>query len=96
MEFAACGGMDTNRWFPEYAIGIRPAVYGAKVDPSSEKHAEIRNVIAVCRGCPVREDCESHAIDNKIEDGIWGGRLAKDRRKKPWVLADHGIEELTS
>ena len=27
----------------------------------------------VCDRCPVRQTCLDYAIDNHIEDGIWGG-----------------------
>ncbi|MFF7096364.1 WhiB family transcriptional regulator [Streptomyces rubradiris] len=35
---------------------------------------------AVCSGCPVREDCVNHALDQGIEDGVWGGLTADERR----------------
>ncbi|MEU3529393.1 WhiB family transcriptional regulator [Streptomyces sp. NPDC038707] len=34
----------------------------------------------VCRGCPVREDCLTHALDERIEDGVWGGLTEDERR----------------
>ncbi|GHH30005.1 WhiB family transcriptional regulator [Streptomyces rubradiris] len=35
---------------------------------------------AVCRGCPVREECLNHALDERIEDGVWGGLTDDERR----------------
>jgi len=35
---------------------------------------------AVCRSCPVRMDCLSHALDHKIEFGVWGGMTERERR----------------
>lgn len=35
---------------------------------------------AVCRDCPVREDCLAHALNERIEDGVWGGLTADERR----------------
>lgn len=28
---------------------------------------------AVCKFCPVSEDCLEYAMEMKIEDGVWGG-----------------------
>ncbi|MEU4090123.1 WhiB family transcriptional regulator [Streptomyces aureus] len=35
---------------------------------------------ALCAGCPVRLECLSFALDNRIEQGIWGGATERDRR----------------
>lgn len=35
---------------------------------------------AVCGGCPVRTECLAHALDNRIEHGIWGGTTERERR----------------
>ncbi|MGW1068280.1 WhiB family transcriptional regulator [Streptomyces aureus] len=35
---------------------------------------------ALCAGCPVRLECLSFALDNRIEHGIWGGATERDRR----------------
>ncbi|MBB5926635.1 WhiB family redox-sensing transcriptional regulator [Streptomyces echinatus] len=35
---------------------------------------------ALCNGCPVRTECLAHALDNRIEHGIWGGMTERDRR----------------
>ena len=34
----------------------------------------------VCFGCPVRTECLSEALDNKIEFGVWGGMTERERR----------------
>ena len=34
----------------------------------------------VCCGCPVRTECLSEALDNKIEFGVWGGMAERERR----------------
>ncbi|KOV41956.1 WhiB family transcriptional regulator [Streptomyces sp. H036] len=35
---------------------------------------------AVCAGCPVRTECLAHALDHRIEHGIWGGMTERERR----------------
>ncbi|MFB7836221.1 WhiB family transcriptional regulator [Streptomyces sp. NPDC056056] len=35
---------------------------------------------AVCTGCPVRTECLSEALDNRIEFGVWGGMTERERR----------------
>ena len=33
-----------------------------------------------CRVCPVRTECLAHALDQRIEFGIWGGMTERERR----------------
>jgi WhiB family redox-sensing transcriptional regulator len=35
---------------------------------------------ALCSGCPVHATCLAHALDNRIEHGIWGGMTERERR----------------
>ncbi|MET8766807.1 WhiB family transcriptional regulator [Streptomyces sp. NPDC004658] len=35
---------------------------------------------ALCSGCPVRTECLAHALDHRIEHGIWGGMTERERR----------------
>lgn len=41
----------------------------------------------ICGGCPVREDCLTWALDNRVEWGVWGGLSNRERRK---VLRQRG------
>lgn len=41
---------------------------------------------AVCMGCPVRTECLSDALDNRVEFGVWGGMTERERRL---VLRQH-------
>lgn len=34
----------------------------------------------VCQSCVVRTECLSHALDNRIEFGVWGGMTERERR----------------
>lgn len=43
-----------------------------------------KDALATCEragGCPVMATCLNWAVDNRIEDGVWGGRTAKEREK---------------
>jgi WhiB family redox-sensing transcriptional regulator len=44
-------------------------------DASDQKRARL-----VCAGCPVRLECLSEALDNRIEWGVWGGMTERERR----------------
>ncbi|MGW4049526.1 WhiB family transcriptional regulator [Streptomyces sp. NPDC004779] len=35
---------------------------------------------ALCTGCPVKAECLAHALDGRIEHGIWGGKTERERR----------------
>ncbi|MFD4144742.1 WhiB family transcriptional regulator [Streptomyces sp. NPDC058572] len=35
---------------------------------------------AICSECEVRTECLAHALDNRIEHGIWGGMTERERR----------------
>lgn len=36
--------------------------------------AQQREAREFCRACPVRTECLAHALDQRIEFGVWGGR----------------------
>ena len=44
-------------------------------EASDQKRARL-----LCSGCPVRFECLSEALDNRIEWGIWGGMTERERR----------------
>jgi len=37
--------------------------------------------VAVCKVCPVREDCLEFAVENHIQYGIWGGLNYPQRKR---------------
>jgi WhiB family transcriptional regulator, redox-sensing transcriptional regulator len=39
-----------------------------------------RQAAAICRHCPVMQECAAEALDNKVEYGIWGGMTERRRR----------------
>jgi len=42
---------------------------------------EIEDAKAICESCPVQSDCLQFALENKQEDGIWGGTDEVERRR---------------
>ena len=42
--------------------------------------AEQRKAKIICLSCPVRTECLSEALDNRIEFGVWGGMTERERR----------------
>ena len=36
--------------------------------------------VQICSGCPVINDCLDYAINNRIDDGVWGGLTPTQRR----------------
>jgi WhiB family transcriptional regulator, redox-sensing transcriptional regulator len=39
-----------------------------------------RQAAAVCRHCPVMQECAADALDNNVEYGVWGGMTERQRR----------------
>lgn len=50
--------------------------------PAPRAHADIAEAKTLCGTCPVRQDCFTHALDNDIRWGLWGGLTEAER--KPW------------
>ncbi len=44
--------------------------------PGAAQHRAKR----VCASCPVRMECLTEALDNRMEFGIWGGMTERERR----------------
>ncbi|MGY0021500.1 WhiB family transcriptional regulator [Streptomyces sp. YJ-C3] len=34
----------------------------------------------ICAGCLVRTECLAHALDQRVEYGVWGGMTERERR----------------
>lgn len=65
-HYAACAGEDPELFFPVGKTG--PAMYQAE------------EAKAICRKCPVREDCLEWSLENRVDFGVWGGLDEYERR----------------
>ena len=78
---------DTDLWYPEKLRGA----------------AATKDAKAVCRRCPVVEECLEYALRRGESHGVWGGRSAKERQRMKrglrWsptthCLRDHAFAEV--
>ena len=71
---ANCHDGDPDDFFPDdkYVVNSR------------EHRAAVARAKDHCSACEVREVCLQFAIENRIEDGIWGGLTASGRRSLRW------------
>lgn len=75
----ACRGSENpDAWFPEtlYGPGDRRSPDVQRAYEQQRDHA-----LALCRGCPVRVDCLSHALATDTRYGIWGGLTPAQREQ---------------
>jgi WhiB family transcriptional regulator, redox-sensing transcriptional regulator len=42
--------------------------------------ARQRQARQLCRSCAVRTECLAHALDHRVEFGVWGGMTERERR----------------
>lgn len=46
--------------------------------PGAVEHKEAKRI---CRGCPVRGQCLSYAMEAPVDHGVWGGMTERERRR---------------
>lgn len=59
-ERATCRG-SYGTHFPTASVG------------QAQRREQVRAAVAMCKVCPVRQECFDLATKNKEKDGIWGG-----------------------
>ena len=78
---AACRDEDPELFFPVGTTG--PAL------------AQAERARAVCRRCPVIEECRHWALSTGQDAGVWGGLTSEERRAlrraNPRSLQDQGV-----
>ncbi|HLU58825.1 MAG TPA: WhiB family transcriptional regulator [Pseudonocardia sp.] len=66
----------TGRWNWRGAARCRTTdAEGLFVQGARQREAKL-----FCRTCPVRTECLAHALDQRIEFGVWGGMTERERR----------------
>jgi WhiB family transcriptional regulator, redox-sensing transcriptional regulator len=67
--------MDTE-WM---ARGLCTNVPPSRFFPSDGAGVELARKI--CAECPVKEPCLEHALEERIDHGVWGGCSERERRR---------------
>jgi WhiB family redox-sensing transcriptional regulator len=57
------------------------ACRNADPDELFAEDAAQNRVKALCTGCPVRTERLAHALDHRLEHGMWGGSTERERRE---------------
>jgi WhiB family redox-sensing transcriptional regulator len=55
--------------------GVNPAEFF----PSDGSGVEVAQ--RMCAECPVRAECLEYALENRIDQGVWGGASERERRR---------------
>lgn len=42
---------------------------------------EHKQAKAICRRCPVRDECLAYAMEAPVDHGVWGGLTERERRR---------------
>ncbi|HET7406945.1 MAG TPA: WhiB family transcriptional regulator [Mycobacteriales bacterium] len=67
---AACHGENAVYFFPPSHFERKP-----------EKDWREGNARAICRSCPVQQQCLDHSIETEESHGIWGGLNELERKR---------------
>ncbi|WP_300015126.1 WhiB family transcriptional regulator [Pseudonocardia sp.] len=75
-ELASSSSAQRHRWNWRAAARCRTT----DADGLFVTGAQQREARMFCRSCPVRTECLAHALDERIEFGVWGGMTERERR----------------
>lgn len=73
---------DLDWWDQRACRNVNPDVFFPVLGrhlTDTEIDALCADAKAVCRGCPVRDDCLQYAIDVRASDGVFGGMSPRER-----------------
>lgn len=78
-----CKGRDPKLWYPTIIDDdgqevLDDGTIWESFGDTSEYYDEARSI---CNGCPVRNECLSHALAAKERYGMWGGLTPIERRR---------------
>lgn len=88
---AACRGLDPEIFYPYSQKRLNPKLQ-RKTDWDPQVAERHEPAFQVCRGCPVRLECLRWAMENKQDQGIWGG--VPETRRTEAVRSGKSPEEL--
>ncbi len=89
MTFSRPSVWDDHSWRDDAACRNIDPVLFFPVGTAGDAAEETRAAIALCRRCPVSEQCLEFAMVTNQRDGIWGATSEDDRRRmrSAWVAA---------
>ena len=61
-------------------LGERPELF-FPVGQSCAAMKQTADAIRVCSRCEVRDDCLNYALNNAVDEGVWGGMAEEERRQ---------------
>jgi WhiB family redox-sensing transcriptional regulator len=71
--------------------------FGGEEQPGKKRHrptmtmSEVQRAKAICNTCPVMLECQTYALENHEEFGVWGGTTKRDRDR--W-WKEHGVSHM--
>lgn len=74
---AACRGQHAPNFFPP-----------PHFEPKALRVARERTAKAICRQCPVSDECLTYALESREPHGVWGGLNEAERRE---LLVGRGV-----
>ena len=72
--------MTEDKWRDDAACKDYPNPELFFVDDREDGVMSTREAKAICRGCPVKNECFTYAYENRIPHGVFGGVSGDDRR----------------
>jgi WhiB family redox-sensing transcriptional regulator len=62
--------------------------------PEKNATKSFKEAAAICKTCPVSEDCLRFAMNNQIQYGVWGGLSPKQRtRRRNQMIRSLGVAQ---
>ncbi len=78
---AACRNLDTNLFFPS--------------GEGDQAQIQIEKAKEICGKCAVKYECLEYALQNRQEEGIWGGKTPGERKALQKILRRKKSDEKT-
>ena len=82
-DYGECKGQDQKLWFPDIIDDAGEEWFddGTIWEAYGDTSILYEDARAVCLSCPVREECLTHALNEKERFGMWGGLTPIERRR---------------